>query len=166
MTTERLALRWLSYDDAPFIIELLNEPTFREFIGDKEVRNTEDAHRYLREGPIGSYEQHGFGLMRVSLLADDTPLGICGLVRRDGFDDPDLGFAFMRRHWSQGYALEAARAVMDHAENTLLLGRIVAMADRDNEASVKLLEKIGFRYERMVRLPDETEDVCQYAKQT
>lgn len=165
LRTERVSLRRLDFGDAKFVIELLNEPSFREFIGDKAVRSVEDAHRYLAEGPIASYERHGFGLFMVSLLADETPLGMCGLVVREGFDDPDLGFAFLRRHWSNGYALEAARAVMDYAEKELQLDRVIAMADRDNHASVKLLDKLGFVYDSMVRMPDESEDVCLFAKE-
>lgn len=165
LRAERVLLRRLDVGDADFVIELLNEPSFREFIGDKAVQSVEDAQRYLAEGPIASYERHGFGLFLVSLLTDDTRLGICGLVVREGFDDPDLGFAFLRRHWSKGYALEAARAVMNYAEKELQLDRVIAMADRDNHASVKLLDKLGFVYERMVRMPDESEDVCLFAKE-
>lgn len=165
LRAERVLLRRLEFGDASFVIELLNEPSFREFIGDKAVRSADDARRYLAEGPIASYESHGFGLLMVCSLAGETPLGMCGLVAREGFDDPDLGFAFLRRHWSKGYALEAARAVMNYAEKELHLDRVIAMADRENLASVNLLDKLGFVYERMVRMPDESEDVCLFAKE-
>lgn len=165
LTGDRIQLRRLACTDAEFIVELLNEPSFKEFIGDKDVHDLAGAHRYLSEGPIGSYERHGFGLFLVSARADNAPLGICGLVKRESFEDPDLGFAFLRRHWSNGYALEAARAVMNYADEVLQLPRVIAMADLENVASVNLLEKLGFHFEQMVRMPDETEEVCQFARE-
>lgn len=162
LATARLRLEELTYDDAAFIHDLLNEPGFIEYIGDKDVRSEEDAKRYLREGPIGSYEQNGFGLYLVRLAGSNEEVGICGLLKRDGFDDPDLGFAFCERHWGHGYASEAAMAVLDHGRSELGLRRIIAMADAANQASVRVLEKLGFRYERNVTMPGEAEEVCLY----
>lgn len=161
--TERLELRRLALDDAAFILELLNEPEFRRFIGDKGVRSPTEAQAYLRDGPLASYREHGFGLLRVGPRGGGEALGICGLVKRPGFDAPDLGFAFLRRHWSNGYAREAAVAVLDEARNGLGLRRILAMVDHGNVSSVRLLEKLGFGFEKRVQMPGETMAVCLYA---
>lgn len=164
--TERLQLTRLSYDHCEFIFELVNEPSFKQFIGDKEVHSLEDARRYLREGPIGSYEQHGYGLFLVSVRESAMPVGICGLVKREEFDDPDLGFAFLKRFRRLGYASESARAVLEHGFDELGLRRIIAMADPDNEPSIRLLQTLGFVYARKVRMPEDDYDINLYALET
>jgi RimJ/RimL family protein N-acetyltransferase len=152
LETERLVLREFGLDDAAFILELLNESAFLRFIGDKGVRTLADARDYLLKGPMESYRRFGFGLYLASLREDGAPIGMCGLVKRDGLDDVDVGFALRSRYWSRGYATEAAAGVLDHGRRTLHLGRIVAIANPDNLASIAVLEKIGLKFERMVRL--------------
>lgn len=166
LETERLRLTRLSYDHCDFIFELVNEPSFKRFIGDKDVRSLEDAQRYLREGPIGSYERFGYGLFLVNVKDTGLPAGICGLVKREEFDDPDLGFAFLERYRRNGYASESARAVLEYGFDDLGLGRIIAMADPDNAPSVKLLEILGFAYERKVRMPDDDHDINLFSLET
>ena len=161
--TDRLELRQFRDDDAGFILELLNEPEFRRFIGDKGVRSLDDARGYLQQGPIASYAEHGFGILRANCAMSGDALGMCGLVWRQEFDDPDLGFAFLARHWSKGYASEAARTVLEYARVELGLRRVIAMADDDNRASVRVLEKLGFEFETRVTMPGETSDVGRYA---
>jgi RimJ/RimL family protein N-acetyltransferase len=151
--TERLFLRELDSNDAAFILELLNEPAFLRFIGDKGVRTLDGARDYMRKGPIDSYGRHGFGLYAACLL-DGTPIGICGLVKRDGLTDADVGFAFLSRHCAKGYAAEAASAVLAHARRVLRLPRIVAITSPENRGSIAVLEKIGLKFERMIRLED------------
>jgi [ribosomal protein S5]-alanine N-acetyltransferase len=151
--TERLVLRELDLNDAAFILELLNEPAFLRFIGDKGVRTLDGARDYMRKGPIDSYGQHGFGLYAACLL-DGTPIGICGLVKRDGLTDADVGFAFLSRHCAKGYAAEAASAVLAHARRVLRLPRIVAITSPENRGSIAVLEKIGLKFEGMIRLED------------
>src|SRR5579871_5850734 len=116
--TPRVDLRELNLDDADYILELLNEPAFIRFIGDKGVRNLSDARDYLREGPMDSYVRNGFGLY-AACLRDGTPIGMCGLVKREGLDHPDVGFAFLSRYWSNGYAVESAGAVLAYAVEEL-----------------------------------------------
>jgi ribosomal-protein-alanine N-acetyltransferase len=161
--TGRLRLARLTYDDAGFILELLNEPSFKRYIGDKGVDSLDDARAYLRDVPLAQYKRFGYGLYRVSIRDDDTAAGICGLVKRDEFPEPDLGFAFLKAHWSNGYALESSRAVLEEARDRFELRRILAMADKENVASVRLLEKLGFQFECMVTMPGETHEICQYA---
>lgn len=160
--TGRLRLRRLTLDDAPFILELLNEPSWLRFIGDKGVHSLEDARGYLTRGPLDMYARHGFGLYLVE-LHDGTPAGMCGVLKRDGLDHPDLGFAFVPRFWGAGYAREAAAATMAYARESLGLGRILAITSPDNERSGSLLLKIGFTDEGLVRLAPAAPEVRLYA---
>ena len=159
LETERLILRELSTDDAEFVLELLNEPSFLRYIGDKGVRNLDDARQYILNGPVASYERNGFGLYLVELKGGRIPIGISGLVKRETLPDADIGFAFLPAYWSQGYAVESAAAVMNYAREVLGLTRIVAITSLDNEASARLLGKIGLRFERLIKLSEDAEEV-------
>ena len=159
LETERLILRRLSSGDAEFILELLNQPSFLRYIGDKGVRNTEDAIRYIQTGPLASYERFGFGLYLVALKESGVSIGMCGLIKRDSLPDVDVGFAFLPDYWSQGYAFEAANAVMNYGREVLGLSRIVAITSLDNVASIKLLEKVGLKFERLIKLDEDQPEV-------
>jgi RimJ/RimL family protein N-acetyltransferase len=155
LESERLVLREFHLDDAEFILQLLNEAAFLRFIGDKGVRTLADARDYLLKGPMQSYRRFGFGLYLTSLREDGAPIGMCGLVKREGLADVDVGFALRSRYWSRGYAVEAAAAVLDYGTRSLNLGRIVAIANPDNHASIAVLERIGLKFERMIRLSSD-----------
>ncbi len=148
LQTGRIALRRLTTDDASFIRELVNEPSWIRYIGDRGVRSEDDARAYLVRGPIAMYERHGFGLWMCESKATGEPLGICGLIKRDTLEDVDIGFAFLPRFWGQGYAREAAAAVLDYGREVLELDRIVAITSSDNASSIRLLEKLGLRLEK------------------
>ena len=163
LQTQRLTLTHLAFDDSAFIIELLNDPSFIRYIGDKEVRTAEDAREYLRTGPIHSYEQHGYGLFRTALTEGDIPIGICGLLLRDYLQDPDVGFALLPAYRGKGYAFEAAAAVLNWGKATVGLRRIVGIVDPSNRNSVGLLEKIGLSFECTMCLDGEEQDVSLYA---
>ncbi len=159
LETERLILRKLSTNDAEFVLELLNEPSFLRYIGDRGVRNLEEAKQYILNRLVTSYERNGFGLYLVELRESRIPIGISGLVKRDTLPDPDIGFAYLPAYWSKGYAVESATAVMNYAREVLGLTRIVAITSLDNEASAKLLGKIGLRFERLIKLSEDAEEV-------
>jgi len=160
--TKRLALRRLELHDASFILELLNQPTFIRHIGDKGVRSLADACNYLEKGPIGSYRRFGFGLYLTSLRDVGSPIGICGLVKRDALQDVDVGFALMPQYAGFGYATEGAAAVLAYARREFGLERIVGITAPDNHASIAVLEKIGLRFERNLRLDDAGAEVKLY----
>ena len=164
LETERLSLRQFTADDAQFILKLLNEPSFLRYIGDKQVRNLEDARAYILNGPVASYERNGFGLYLVELKESYTPLGMCGFLKRDELPDPDIGFAFVPKFWGKGFAFEAAAAVLEDARRRLKLERILAITSLDNEASIKLLERLGFRFERVIKLAADREQVRLFAR--
>jgi ribosomal-protein-alanine N-acetyltransferase len=159
LRTPRLQLRELTFEDDAFILELLNDEAFLRYIGDKGVRTPADARNYLQQGPIDSYQRNGFGLYAVCTHGGPAaPVGICGLVRREGLQDPDVGFAFLARHRARGYAVEAAAAVLDLGTRTLKLPRIVAITAPDNWASIRVLEKIGMKFDRLMSLSDRADD--------
>ncbi len=161
--TDQLILRHLTTDDDDFILELLNTPSFIQNVGDKEVRTTEDARKYLLDGPISSYEQFGLGLYLVVLRSQDRPIGICGLIRRPHLSDVDSGFALLPRFWGNGYACEAATATLEYGQKTAGLGRIVAFTLPENKGSIRVLEKIGLKYEDRITLSDDDAELCLYA---
>ena len=156
--TERLMIRHLTPNDAAFILELLNEPGFIKNIADRGVRTLDDARAYIANGPATSYDKHGFGLSAVVLKETGEPIGMCGLIRRDYWDEVDIGYALLERYWSKGYAYEAASAMMDYGRNVLKLPRIVAITAPDNDASGRILEKIGLRFEKLVKLGHNDEE--------
>jgi RimJ/RimL family protein N-acetyltransferase len=164
--TARLSLRELGFGDAEFILELLNEPSFIRNIGDKGVRTLADARDYILQGPMDSYARNRFGLYAACLrhgaldgAPAGTPIGICGLVKREGLNDPDVGFAFLSRYRSKGFAVESAAAVLAHARTALNLLRIVAITSPDNAQSIAVLEKIGLKFERTIRLVDHSPEL-------
>lgn len=164
LETERLLLRHLSPEtDADFILELLNDPSFIRYIGDKKVRTAEDARHYIINGPLNSYEQNGFGLYGVVLKESHAPIGICGLVKRETLPDADIGFAFLPAYRSSGYAVESAAAVMKYARETLGIDRILAITTSENKSSARLLGKIGLRFERMIRLTEDAKELKLFA---
>jgi len=157
--TERLTLRLQTTDDADFILELVNDPSWLEFIGDRGVRTVEDAREYIVNGPIRMYEQSGFCFYLVERKEDQSPIGMCGFVKRESLEDVDIGFAFLPKYWGKGYAYEAASATLAYGLDTLGLNRIVAITTQDNHASAKLLEKIGLKFEGLVQLSNDSEEL-------
>jgi RimJ/RimL family protein N-acetyltransferase len=162
METERLVLRKISEDDAEFILELLNDPSFLRFIGDKGVRTIEDSRQYILKGPIDSYERLGFGLWLVELKGSKAPIGICGLLKRDSLTDVDIGYAFLPQFRSMGYGYESAFAVKNYGMNVLGLKRLLAVTNQDNIGSIKALEKIGLKFDRMVRLSEDGPEIMLF----
>ena len=161
LETERLILRHFTPDDAPFILRLLNEPSFLKNIGDKGVRTLEQAVGYLLDGPIKSYEVHGHGLYLVALKASHEPMGMCGLIKRTLFQDVDLGYAFLPEFWSKGYASESAAAVLDLGRS-LGLTKLIAFVTPSNAGSSRVLEKLGFSFAGFTHMPPDPSDVSLY----
>jgi [ribosomal protein S5]-alanine N-acetyltransferase len=152
LETERLLLRQLTMEDATFMFELLNDPSFIRNIGDRNIRTIDDACAYIVNGPVKSYEKNGFGLYLVILKETNESIGICGLIRRESLEDVDIGYALLPKFWSKGYAVEAAQATKAYAKDVVGLKRLVAIVDPVNVGSIRVLEKIGLRYENMVQL--------------
>lgn len=162
-STERLLIRELSVHDAPFIFRLVNSPSWLRYIGDRNVKSEEDAKKYLKNGPLKSYDDNGFGLYLVSLRADQTPVGMCGLIKRPDFDSPDIGFAFLPEYEGKGYGFESASVVLDYCKTEFQLKRILGITLEANKSSVRLLEKLGLIFERKFIYEPTKEELMLYA---
>jgi [ribosomal protein S5]-alanine N-acetyltransferase len=163
--TPRLFLREMTADDAPFILALLNEPSFHRYIGDRGVRTVSDAVTYMANGPQASYAKFGFGLWLVVGKDSGESMGICGVLKREALEHPDVGFAFRPAYWSQGFAREAAAASLEYARRVFGLGRIDAIVQPDNERSLRLLASLGFSQVGTIKLTPAGEDLLLLASQ-
>jgi len=163
LQTKRLRLRWFAPGDAELLLAVWNDPAFVRNVGDRGIRTLEQAGDALASGPLKLYAEHGYGPYRVALADDDEPIGLCGLFKREYLDDPDIGFAVLPDFCGQGFAYEAAIAVMDHARHGLGLGRVTAIVSPGNTRSVALIEKLGLRFETMVTPPGEGKEICLYS---
>jgi RimJ/RimL family protein N-acetyltransferase len=163
LETERLILRRVTVEDGEFILELLNDPAWLRFIGDRGVRTLDAARDYITKSLVAMYERLGFGLYLTELKDGGVPIGVCGLIKRDYLEDVDIGFAFLPEFRGQGYAYESAAAVMAYGKGTFGLKRIVAITSPDNDDSARLLEKLGFSFERTVKLSGDGEEVSLFA---
>ena len=156
METERLTLREIELEDAPFIFELMNEPPWIEFIGDRGIRTLADARGFIADRLRPSYKRDGFGFWLIEVPdPDPQPLGICGLIKRPGLEYVDIGFALCERHWGNGYAREASEAVIDFAREQAGLDKLAAIVNPDNDRSARLLESLGMQFEGMIQLEGE-----------
>ncbi|MEH6455875.1 MAG: GNAT family N-acetyltransferase [Cocleimonas sp.] len=162
LETERLFLRRLIRDDAEFILRLLNEPSWLEYIGDKNVYSLNDAKKYIELAPMTMYDRYGYGLFLVCAKGTSVPMGLCGLMKRDNLDDADLGYALLPEFWHKGFALEAVKSVLDYAKNTHQLSRILALSKSSNAPSIKLLNKVGFLFDRDLKLLENEENLQIY----
>jgi RimJ/RimL family protein N-acetyltransferase len=160
--TNRLRLCALTLQDAAFILELLNTPDWLKFIGDRNVRTTEQAVSYLRNGPLKSYAENGYGLWLVVRKDDNRSIGLCGLLKRDYLDMPDLGFAFLPDVHSQGYGYESATAAMSWIQEHHAMRQIGAIVDPANHKSIRLLEKLGFTFQSMIKPPASEDNLSLY----
>ena len=159
LETERTILREVTAADAEFILDLLNQPSFIKYIGDRNIRTVDGAAEYIESRFTDSYRKFGFGMWAVELKETGTPIGICGFVKRDSLPDADIGFAFLPQFEKKGYAFESADAAMDYGKDVLGLKRVLAITSQENESSVRLLEKINFKFERLIKLPHSDEEL-------
>lgn len=163
LETQRLRLRHLADSDAAFIRRLVNDADFLRYIGDKGVQTDADAVAYIQTGPVASYNRFGFGLNAVELIGTNEPIGICGLLKRDSLPNPDVGFAFLPEFRGQGYAVESATAVVSNARNAFGVTRVLAITTPDNAGSIRVLQKIGMRFERMISVNEDEPELKLFA---
>ena len=162
LETERLVLEELSAGDEKFIFELMNSPGWIEHIGDRGINTLDDAINYLNSRLIASYKVNGYGLFKVVLKDNSTPVGLCGLVNRPSLDYPDIGFAFLPKHMGKGYGYESAAAILIYSKEVLGLEQVVAITSAENTKSQKLLERIGLKFDKIIKLPDYEGDNYYY----
>jgi RimJ/RimL family protein N-acetyltransferase len=154
LETNRLILREVTVDDSQFIFDLLNTPKFKKYIGDRGVNSLEESREFIDTKYRQSYIDHGYGLYAVETKDDGKPVGLCGFVRRDTLPGPDIGFAFLPEFEGKGYGFESAKAVMDFGRETLGFTDLFAITSQDNDVSGKLLEKLGFRFDELISMPN------------
>jgi RimJ/RimL family protein N-acetyltransferase len=159
--TPRLRLSPVTEDDAGLLLDVWNDPTFIHYVSDRGIRTLEQARAAIREGPVNLFATYGYGPYRVERKSDDQPIGICGFFRRDFLDDPDLGYAILPSFRGEGYASEAARQVLVIAGVAFGLRRLKALIAPSNAASIHVIEKLGFRFERHGRI-DADDDTLVY----
>lgn len=155
--TERLSLSSLKTRDAAFFQALVNTSSWIQYIGDRHVHTVKDARAYLKSGPLQHEQTHGFGMRKVTLLDTQLPIGICGLVRRDGLPYPDLGFAILPEFEGQGFAFEAARKVLAEDAPLWNITEVSAITTLENRRSIALLHRLGFSQNGEIQLPDQDE---------
>lgn len=166
LETERLLLRQFIITDTKFIVDLVNSPGWLEFIGDRNIKTEESAKEYLENGPLKSYGINGFGLYLVEMKTGRIPIGMCGIIKRDYLEHPDIGFAFLPEFTGKGFAYEIADATMDFARKTLKLTDILAITISGNKRSIKLLEKIGLKFSKTINDPNSNEQLLLYSNQS
>lgn len=159
--TERLRLRWITYDDAQFVIDLVNSPGWLENIGDRKVRTINDANNYIRLKILPDYKSSGFGMYVIEAKEDGRYIGMSGLVDRPGLEGIDIGFALLPEEMNKGYAYEANVPLIPHAkEHGIKLLKAITLPS--NKPSRKLLEKIGFSMKREFYMKGDPELLCLY----
>ena len=159
LETERLILREAVETDDSFILDLLNQPSFIKNIGDRNVRTLEQARDVIENKYRQSYRDFGYGLYIVELKKIEMPIGFCGFVKREFLPDADIGFAFLPHFERKGFAFESADAVMKYGREVLKLKRILAITTQNNHSSIKLLGKLGFEFERLIKPPYEASEL-------
>jgi len=161
--TKRLILREINVEDAEFVLRLVNEPSFVSNIGDKGLKNIDDAERFILEGYWTNQERSGYGMFLVELEGGGDPIGSCGLLYRKVLDVTDIGFAFLPEFWNRGFAYEAAEAIMKYGHSTLGVKKIVGLTSEDNLGSINLLKKLGMDFKKTVKMSDDDSGTVFYS---
>ena len=161
--TERVRIRALTIIDAGFMMQLMNTATWIKNIGNRNINNKTAASNYIANNIINSYHVNGFGLFLVAQKKDNLPIGICGIVKREGLALPDLGFAFLPQYEGKGFATEAGKAVVKYASESLQIAELAGITKPDNLASIRVLEKVGMEFKQMILLPQDANEFSLYA---
>lgn len=163
--TNRLLISKITLNDAKFFLELVNTPNWLKYIGDRKLKTIKDAKYYLKKGTLKSYTDYGFGFYKLELKEiEKSPIGICGLVKREQLEDVDIGFALLPKYEGKGFGYEASVEVLKLAKETFNLNRIVAITLPTNTSSIKLLEKLGLLFEKRINPFEDGKELLLFAK--
>lgn len=160
--TERLIIQPTSTRDAEFILELLNSPKYIQFVGDKNLKNTEDAEKYINDRMITQLERLGYSNYTVLRKSDNMKIGCVGLYDREGVDGIDIGYSFLPEFEGKGYAFEAAVELKRAAKEEFNLKDLNAITVQENRGSRKLLEKLGFEFKEIIHIPNDPNELMLY----
>lgn len=164
LVTARLVIRPFTIEDAPFLLELINTPSWIKYIGDRKIRSLKKAAKYIEDSYLTHYEKNTFGLYLVELKDSKIPIGMCGLINREGLDDIDIGFGFLPAYEGMGYAFESASIWMQQAEEVFKLPRVVAITATYNERSINLLKRLGLTFEKTIQLSNDEEKLYLFSR--
>ena len=159
VSTERLFLSEITEKDAAFIYELMNDAAWIKNIGNRNIKSLQDAENYITEKFIKSYNKNGFGFYAIRLKGSKIPIGTCGLIKREGLDAMDIGYGLLPLFRGKGYAFEATKAMYKYGYEVLKEPKIIAIVNPNNKTSIALIEKLGMTFEKMIKLPKETEAI-------
>lgn len=162
LETKRLNLRYITVNDAFFLIDLFNQDSFLKHFGDRKVKTKEEAILYIKDKFLKSYEANGYGHFLVELKDKNIPIGLCGVTKRDFLDDADIGFIFSEKYFRKGYATEASNEIIRYAKEDLKLEKIIGVCSKSNKASIITLEKLGFIYEKEIDMKGYDKDSKLY----
>lgn len=165
-STNRLILREAKFNDASFIFELLNNPTWIEHIGNRNIKNLKDAKSYIQKALIDSYELHGFGMYIMTLKESGKPLGLCGLLKRENLEHYDIGFAILPAYAGKGYTFEAGQLVIEQAYTDFGIETVYGITYDGNIASQKLLEKLGLKHIKNIKFGDYDEESMLFSNES
>lgn len=155
LTTPRLALRWFTEDDAPFVLRLINDPDWHRHINDSGVRDEAAAREWIAQRLTAPYWTRGHGFWAVIDRASGSPVGLAGIFKRDSLPHPDVGYGFLSEWRGKGLAQEAAAACVAYARDTLGITRLMGITSPANTASQRVLAASGLHLQGTELLPGE-----------
>jgi ribosomal-protein-alanine N-acetyltransferase len=142
--TERLILRESIIDDAPDLFEMNSDTEVLKYTGDAAFRSVEETEELIRN--YRDYEKYGYGRWTTIVKATNEVIGFCGLKYLEDINETDLGYRWKKKHWGKGYATEAGSACLQYGFDKLNLKQVIAQVLKDNGASIRVLEKLGMKY--------------------
>ena len=164
-TTNRLIISKVTLNDAPFFVELMNTPSWLQYIGDRHIKTVKDAEKHLKNGILKSYKEKGYGFYKITQKSEPAKtIGIVGLIKREELEHTDIGFGFLPAYEGKGYGYEASVAIMELAKNKFRLDKVLAITNPDNKSSIHLLEKLGLSFQKRINPFDDNEELLLFAR--
>lgn len=160
--TARLLIRPTSETDAAFIFQLVNTPKWIKYIGDRNIKSVKNARDYIKQKMTPQLERLGYSNYTLIRKTDNQKIGTCGLYDREGIEGIDIGFAFLPEYEKKGYAFEASAKIKEVAYNQFGIEVLRAITTKGNISSQKLLEKLGFKFTKLITIPNDKEELLLY----
>jgi len=148
--TKHLILRPFSLNDVEDCYQMNLDTAVSKYTGDGGVVSKQEIRRRITDDVLGDYKIYGYGRLAVTLKSTGRFMGFAGLKYLTDLEEVDLGYRFMSKYWGKGYATEAATACLALGFDKLGLTKIIAMVLPENKASIRVLEKLGFSFEKEI----------------
>ena len=159
--TKRLILREISVADAQDMLRLHSNNQVQKYTGEELITSLEEIQNKIKERSK-EYKKYGFGRWATFLKRDMQFVGWAGLLYLPEFDEIDLGFRFLPEYWGLGIATEACRAILSYGFDNLKLKKIIAIAFKENKASIRVMEKIGMQFDKIAPYEIGSSDAVWY----